>query len=258
MENLNGVKQLLSQVNTLSKIYNLVAKNTGENFNIFSILGMERSEVKTHSRIVAELLNPNGSHEQGEDFLKLFIQQLEQKFPEKFPTIEFKNPRLTLEKYIGKVNDDEGGRIDIFIEDGKSAIAIENKIDAGEQYKQLERYCNYCETHFKDNFGVFYLTLTGKESNTYCNKDYYSISYEEDIINWLELCKKEVVNLLILREAIEQYIDLIKKLTHQTLNKKMEKDIQALILKNEQNFASAKLIKNTLQSIEIDLSKKNF
>lgn len=262
MENLNGVKQLLSQVNTLSKAYDLVAKNTGENFNIFSILGMERSEVKTHSKIVAELLNPKGSHEQGDDFLKLFIQQLEQKFPEKFPTIEFENPHLTVEKYIGKVNNDEGGRIDIFIEDGKNAIAVENKIDAGEQHQQLKRYSKYCEGK---NYAVIYLTLDGKESKTNNDSEYFTISYEEDIINWLELCKKEAVNLPILREAIGQYINLIKKLTHQTINKKMEKDIQVVILKNFEeseliykNFEKALygLFNTILLKIEIEI--KNY
>ena len=34
----------------------------GEFFNIFSILGVERNEVHTHSAFLAELLNPKGSH----------------------------------------------------------------------------------------------------------------------------------------------------------------------------------------------------
>ena len=42
------VQMLLEQVFTIRKAYELVAKNTGEKFNLFSILGMESLEVKTH------------------------------------------------------------------------------------------------------------------------------------------------------------------------------------------------------------------
>ena len=71
-----SVKQLLSQVNTINEAYKIVKQNTGEDFNIFGILGMERKEVKTHSKFLAELLNPKGSHLQGDMFLKLFIEYL--------------------------------------------------------------------------------------------------------------------------------------------------------------------------------------
>lgn len=56
--NKESLKQLLSQINTINEAYIIVKKNTGEDFNIFGILGMERKEVKTHSRILAELLDP--------------------------------------------------------------------------------------------------------------------------------------------------------------------------------------------------------
>ena len=67
------VQMLLEQVFTIRKAYELVAKNTGEKFNLFSILGMESLEVKTHSRFLAELLNNKGSHLRGSSFLELFI-----------------------------------------------------------------------------------------------------------------------------------------------------------------------------------------
>lgn len=43
---------LLSQVSGLLKSYEKLAKSTGENFNIFSVMGMESNEVKTHSAII--------------------------------------------------------------------------------------------------------------------------------------------------------------------------------------------------------------
>jgi hypothetical protein len=42
-------------------------------FNIFQVLRIERKEEKLPSRFIAALLNPNGSHSQGQLFLNLFL-----------------------------------------------------------------------------------------------------------------------------------------------------------------------------------------
>jgi hypothetical protein len=57
---------------------------------------MESDEVKTHSRFLAELLNPKGSHGQKDVFLKKFV--------ERFGIIDFeiKNAELFVEFYIGE------------------------------------------------------------------------------------------------------------------------------------------------------------
>jgi len=240
--NKESLKQLLGQVNTIDKAYKIVKQNTGEDFNLFQILGLETAEVKTHSKFLAELLNPNGSHLQGDIFLKLFIDYLNNiRFDkdEEDPTslennqieLNSENAKVYVEKHIGRKNDDEGGRVDIAIEDnGKNLICIENKIYAGEQEKQMQRYANYAKKFKRSH--LFFLTLWGNDTSTNGDEIVYPISYKTHIIEWLELCKKEAVNLPILRETIGQYINLIKKLTHQTTNKHMEKEIQELILRN--------------------------
>jgi hypothetical protein len=48
---------------------------TGEQFNVFNILGIGHYEVKTHSPMLGELLNPKGRHGQGAMFLRLFLGQ---------------------------------------------------------------------------------------------------------------------------------------------------------------------------------------
>lgn len=260
------VEQLLNQVKTIDDAYRIVKRNTGEDFNLFQILGMETAEVKTHSKFLAELLNPKGSHLQGDIFLKLFVEYLNNANSEEENTFLLQENKINLnseksqiqvEKHIGKIFDNEGGRIDITIEDTENRlICIENKIYAGEQDNQLLRYKNFGDK-FKECHLIF-LTLNGNKSSTLNEEDgiVYSISYKKHIIEWLELCKKEAVNLPILRETIGQYINLIKKLTHQTTNKEMEKDIINLLLKNKSHFESAKLINNTVTKIESDLNRK--
>ncbi len=227
MEKLNTINQLLNEIQTISESYKRVAEATGENFNIFSVLQMESDEVKTHSRFLAELLNPKGSHGQKDVFLKKFIDRFE------ILDFETENAEVFVEFYIGEVTPNSGGRIDILVRNKSDVVMIENKIYASEQPNQLTRYRNY-----RPKGNLLYLTLDGKVSkeekvNT---NDYRCISYENDIINWLDECKKESVNIPILRETISQYINLVKALTGQNINTKMSLEITNRVIKDEQSF----------------------
>jgi hypothetical protein len=171
------------------------------------------------------LLNINGSHGQKDIFLKLFIKHL------KISELIFNTQKSTtfIEHHIGKVTDAEGGRIDILIKDSDgNVIMIENKIYAAEQPNQLLRYKNA----FKKGH-LIYLTLNGDPSSeSNINIEYKTLSYKNDIIIWLEECKKEAVEMPVLRETIQQYINLIKKLTGQNINTKMSEDILKLLLRD--------------------------
>lgn len=267
---MDKINNLLQQVSIIQKKYDEIAKITGENFNIFSVMNMEHSEVNTHSSIIGELLNPNGSHGQGSTFLNLFVELINKSFNSDEDKLELKHfEKLINDKIcertisIGNNWDDvTGGRIDLILEDNKQILIIENKIYAIDQPYQLIRYKNYTKTKsFKKSF-LFYLTLDGKDlkeaedpyihndieimgynfkfdkKNEYGkfkieNKDksnvhhciYYPISFEIHIKNWIEKCLEKTHSLPIIRETLVQYLHLIKKLTNQTTNNKMSKDI---------------------------------
>lgn len=219
----------------------------GETFNVFSILRMERLERYTHSAFLCELLNPQGSHLMGATFLKLFLEVIQLK-----NHIRSDKSSVTPEYYIGPVdnNKKEGGYIDIYIEDiNKNSISIENKIDAGDQEYQIERYVNHNNEHNK----VFYLTLFGDNpsevsvGNSSGREHFSFISYSKHILQWLEKCLKETAEHPILRESIRQYIILIKKLTNQLMDNKMEQTIQDLVRKN---YSAAKAIETSIRLLE--------
>lgn len=228
----------------------------GEHFNIFSVLDIETRENKTHSAFLSELLSPDGRHLQGNIFLKLFLQIIAKELPEEnaFEDLinKFVNCRETIitpEFSIGSNNfeDNTGGRIDIHIENGDNCISIENKINALDQYAQVKRYYNYkCGTNT-----VFYLTLKGEDPHPdsklelISGKDFYNINYRDHIIQWLELCLREVPNLTSVREAINQYILLIQKLTL-TLNTKESKDLDKIML---EYLEEAEYISNNFESM---------
>lgn len=249
---------LLTQSSFIIKQYDKIAELTGENFNIFNILGLTTNEVRMHSALLGELLNPKGSHGQKEVFLKLFCEQ--------FYIKEFncEKAHLSTEKYIGKILDDysDGGFLDIILHDSynNSAIIIENKILARDQHKQLERYYNYASTAYK-SFHLFYLTLDGRapEISSIGNlteDNYVRISYCNDIIKWLEKCRQKAVNQPLLRETITQYIISLKNLTGQTMNEKMNEDLVKMITSTNENMLAAIEISKTMYQVKRNLLLK--
>lgn len=245
--NINNIKQLLSQIQTIRNSYDRLNKANGSYFNIFSILKIETDEVRTHSRFIAELLNPNGNHGFKDEFLKAFIVKLGIDYQ-----INTKRCQTKVEHHIGKINKENtrGGNIDILIwekDDRNKSLMIENKIYATEQRNQLLRYQN----GFPKG-KVIYLTLFGTISNEESSKtiSYEKVSYETDIINWLEECKRISVDNPTLRETLKQYINLIKKLTNQNINKEMNEELAKLIIRNKANYDAFDSIINSTNIIK--------
>jgi len=247
---------LLKNVLTLVDKYDAENKKSGESFNIFSIMKMEYNEVKTHSSIIGEFLNPKGSHGLKDVPLKLFIKEIKKNLDNTSVYIDkleldTNSSKVIIEEYIGEINEDKtaGGRIDIVVKDmeGK-VIAIENKIHAKEQENQLLRYKN----EYQDGCTI-YLTLYGKESDYESEKfpkiikgeDYLTCSYHINILNWLnDLLEQEMPERI--RQVVNQYLGLVKKITNQTINVKMKKQIKVEI---KQNFlAASEIFKNFKES----------
>lgn len=242
---IENIHQLMTRVNEISNKYEEISKVSGDNFNVFRVIELTSDEVRLHSKFLAELLNPKGSHGQGSKFLDLFIQQFDIK------NVDSETSKVDVEKYIGNKTKDTGGRIDILIEDSKqNAIIIENKIYASDQENQLKRYSNYKRNY---NKLIFYLNLDGSDpsENSYQDlekdKHFKIISYEYDILNWLENCKKESVSLPLLREGIAHYMNLIKHLTGQSTNTTMGKEIRNLLALTPQNIKTAIKIENSIK-----------
>lgn len=217
----------------------------GELFNIFSILNLRTNEVRTHSAFLAELLSPNGSHACGDKLLALFLKSLE---PFKGFQFNTKKAIVTVEESIGDINSDQtqGGRIDIIIKSGQKVIVIENKIYAEDQTNQLVRYHNYCNCYSDSR--LLYLTLEGyypsEESSRGLEegKNYYNISYSDDILEWLKQCEKATKNKPLVFNSIVQYRNLIKELTNQMSSDENEEEIINLLCNKENRIKTAAIL----------------
>lgn len=242
---------LLSQIQPIVDKEIKKRKSKGEDFNIFLITNKTSDEQYTHSAFISELLNPKGSHNLGDKFLIKFLEIINKSICEnnRFNTANNKvedifnefnskgsEARVKKEWVIGKVQigkeiecgKAKGGRIDILLELNGFNISIENKINAKLQPRQIERYSNYN----KENNIVFLLTLDGGDTDEKCvtiNKDYYCISYYNEIDEWLNKCYSLSEEYPILRETIKQYQLLIQKLSGKMT---YSKDVQNKILNN--------------------------
>jgi hypothetical protein len=256
---LKNIEHLLYNVSIIEQKYNSLAEITGEHYNVFDVLGKRNDEL-SHSLIISNLLNAKGKHGQKDLFLKLFIETIQTKFLSNISKQSFFQNFNTLaskaitEKFAGEVNDDEGGRIDIIINQGSNNIIIENKIYARDQNSQLLRYYNYDK-----NAPIIYLTLDGKDASENSKKgiengqEYICISYENEIINWIEKCIEKVANKPVIRETLIQYLNLINSITNQSTNNTMSEEIKELI---KRDFGSASEIVKNYNEAKNDICNK--
>ena len=186
------------------------ANRQGERFNIFSILGMQRDETRTHSRFLAELLNPKGRHGEGSVFLRDFIHETLGLKTEIGPPIRVSRELPT----------EAQRRVDLVVETSELLLGIEVKVDAGDQPAQLFDYYRELEQRAagRKDFVLVYLTLNGKAPSALSLNglplgQVVCLSFARDIHCWLQRCHALSFKKPELAHAVMQYQRLIETLT---------------------------------------------
>ena len=234
MENLQKILDEVKLIWKKSEVEKAEAHKRGEHFNIFNVLDLTSDETRTHSAFIAELLDPNGSHGLGDQFLQSFVNTIDCLKSWHFDT---QSAKVHKELSIGGKNEDcsEGGRIDIVVESNGKAIIIENKIYAGDQEKQLVRYYNYGTKNYSNGIRLLYLTLNGEDASEYSheklviNEDYYAIAYNHEISDWLQRCIEFSARQPLVRETLIQYQNLINQLTMNNMDKNSQEELLKLM-----------------------------
>ena len=267
-DNTSRMSCLLKQVRLLKDKYQELAAVTGEDFNVFSILGVQTDEVRTHSAFLSELLNPQGSHRQGTVFLKLFLELCLKGTDT--GSRAFDNKKLDDFRVGAEVSVDQG-RIDVLLEKDDACIVIENKIYAEDQPGQLNRYHRYaCGKNIgHDQIKLVYLTLDGskpsedslRDENGRLGKlkpkDVLCISYKEHITRWLEACMRteEVQRISPIREILFQYRNLLYKLTGQPTNRRFTMELTKILEENE-NYELINGLEKSICEFKVQLQFK--
>lgn len=142
---------------------------------------MEPDEVH-FTKIIANLLNPDESHNQRECFLNIFLKEL--KFDiSKLGRFIFLQPEY---------DTGDNGRLDIFIKYEHHSFIIENKIWRSDDKGQLDKYINWIRQQ-NGQYSIIYLTMKGNEPKfsekwKLSDKKFILLSYKNNVYEWLSKC----------------------------------------------------------------------
>ena len=198
-------------------------------FNVFTCLLIESDEVRLHSRFIHSLLDINGTHGQGDFFLRLFLQKC---------GLDDVGMNTKICRVYKEYN-----HIDLYITDGSKHIIVENKIYASHQDRQIKRYIETIKEENPDddlskNLVVVYLSLdrgvphkdslgnyevvkdsqgncqivNGAERYRFLSIHYDKDHYDQEILDWIRSCKTQVSNITNLSIGLTQYEEVILSL----------------------------------------------
>jgi hypothetical protein len=236
---MSRIEVLLEQIHDVKAKYNKLNQQYAIGFNIFSILLKSNDEVNLHSKFIYELLNPQGSHQQGRLFLDLFLEQL---------GIEL-NETTAIEAFREKDN------LDILLQTSDDAIIIENKVDTQDHSFQLSRYWESVQSqgYRESNIHLIYLTLWGEKPLESDMQDkVLAISYRKEIVLWLENAIEKVAHIAVLKETLEQYLSLIQVLTKQMKQDSLDMELKELLLK-EDNLQQVIALESIITEVKIEV-----
>ena len=232
---MNGITEGLSEIQRVKHVLTLARQYKKlmvrpKDYNLFSVLLKINDEVRLHSRFLADLLKPNGSHGLNSKPIEIFFNDIagltlvDGQYEHFDVCTEYKN-------------------IDIFISNKltKQAIIIENKIYAPDQEQQLLRYYNIAINDGFENISIIYLSLDGKDPNNSSiegelgslksyDQKINCISYKYDIDKWIELLTQKAANMPFLRESLNQYSLIIKELTGMSTNQEYIQELKNLLM----------------------------
>ncbi len=216
---MNDLEVFFQSIKSIEDKYNELNRKNAYDFNLFTLMLKAGDEVNLHSKFIAELLNPKGTHHQGRVFLDLFLEEIKLKIP---------SDRVDIfrEKY----------NIDILLESSDYAIILENKIYTQDHSSQLSRYWEKIETegYKQSNIYLLYLTLFAEEPLEQEVKDrVINLSYKNEICSWIEKCIQLVTDIPVLHGTLLQYLYLIQSLTNQSYHKGFIMEIKELLLQND-------------------------
>ena len=213
-------------------------------FNVFTVLRSASDEVNLHSRFLHALLDhldPLGGKREN---LKQFVREVAR-------ARDFKVASALVER--------ESNHIDLLIRNEHQAIVVENKIWAGDQDLQLQRYRDSLVHRGYDaaSIRLLYLTPHGHQPSSESRgeipaEEVQLVSYQDDLRGWLIGCQRRAFDNPALRETIAQYLRLILRLTNNDYEAEHMNELKELLLRDD-NVVLAGQISKSLVDAETQL-----
>lgn len=238
------MQKIIDKVSEILEEYQGDRDKRGLDYNIFTLMDIERDEVTTHEHMIYTILNDRRNLNLREEIVESFLINMGL-------SKSFSNEKWDVERQYYTENN---GIMDLFFRTSghsKKCVVVELKVDAVDQPKQLKRYEEYVlENFYKGNSNrnhrIIYLTLDGRNpSGQSCEDMQYPKkllrnSFGENLLPWLESCVEKCKEYDVDSSYIQQYKILVTKLTEE---ESMEKDIAGLIKSSEEMKACLALEK---------------
>lgn len=191
-------------------------KRQATGFNVFDLIEPDENKL---SDILADLLNPRGSHGQRDRFLRLLLQQFDLGSGTKLTgdaTVQREAPTHGIQKYLR--------RMDVLVEAGV-LLAIENKVNSSEQLDQVKDYMEhlrYCTQRSHRRGVLIYLTPDGRRPESLERASFDEAeadgslrcwSYRIQLRGWLEQCRSQCAAQKI-RVFLSDFIAYIETTMH--------------------------------------------
>jgi len=217
------------------------------------VVRSETAEVGMHSNVIYSLIDPHGSHYQGNLFLQHFISDV----------LAINDFGTDITVQAEESTYEENRRIDFTIKSKKYYIGIEMKINAHDSKYQLFDYYKDLMEKAKGNkineknVKIYYLTKSGGKASINSYKkdgrgiEYEQISFKKHILKWIDSCQKEVRNITNLNEAFNNYRSIVEKITNQYQRKVMQ--LKDELLKDKKLFVLAEEVSRAFEKAVIEL-----
>lgn len=249
---------LLNEAMSTITAHNSQSQPNGSSLNLIELLRLSCDETKM-CKILAEILNPQGSHFQGDKFLNSFFSIL---------NITPLHGELSAAKVITEYPTGESRRIDIAILTPLRFVPIEVKIYAKDQPAQCKSYFDFAASLNKPcQSPVYYLSLDGHlpsgegasgltpNSNGY--NEVIPLSFLSHIIPWL----KECINICHTHTPVAFTLEQIKYSIERLCGKvdnELKNKISTLISDNPKTLKAAVAISESISTARTAMLLKLF
>lgn len=219
----------------------------------FSLVDHLRNDEMALSRYLALLLDTQGSHAQGDLFLRHFVKEMGE-------CADWINPNeligITLERQANGQR-----RLDIYLEFKNGVVGIENKPRAGEPKNQLRDYAGWLKAQASGkNWLLIYACNNDPSANSISseylkeiteNNNYYRMDFYQ-IVEWLEHCAglAKAPKIRFFAEELSAYI-------RRTINGELEmteaREIKDLLLQKDEHIESAFKVVSSVKELQTHL-----
>jgi len=246
------VEQLLNEVafkiGTLREARKRFSAQLAPDFNLFDYLRTDEMGV---SKVIADLLDPRGSHGQGEVFLQAFAKILEQEW-----IASANDWQVVTEQQANGQR-----RIDVYLKSDIGVIGIENKPWAADQKNQLSDYAEYLKmVAANKRWLLLYLGNNEPSPDSIPKNKLEELERDEKLIRldfhslvgWLNECATQS-RALVVRVFIEELAKFVRTNINGELDMSEEKEVINEITKSSANIAAAFHVSNAMTALKVQL-----